>query len=257
MLCLRKQVCRKIFGVRFGIRNYEDLGRACNHIDRNLAEHLLFSLGYVCVTGSYDFINLRNARSTVCKCGDRLCTAELEYLINACNLRRRQNYGIYLTVLHRRRYHNYLGASSNLRRNGIHKHGRGISRSSAGNVETYLFNRDNLLSEDYSILLADDEAVALLMLVESGNINLCFLKYLYKFGLNKRHCLVNLLGSDEERIKLCLIKSLGILKERRITAGTDIANYRAHRVRDVVLRTLNLKHFLGITLTVLVYLYHL
>ena len=55
----------------------------------DLAEDLFFSFSDVCVAGAYDLIDRGDRLSTVCKCGNSLCAADLEYAINTRYLCRR------------------------------------------------------------------------------------------------------------------------------------------------------------------------
>ena len=94
MLRLRKQIRRNDFRIGIAVRNDKNFARPCNHINRNLPEHLLFRFCNKGIAGAYDFIHTRDAFRSIRKRRNRLCAADSENTVNPGDVRRRNDIGV-------------------------------------------------------------------------------------------------------------------------------------------------------------------
>ena len=86
MFRLGQEVCGEMNWISTVVSNNTDFARARNHVDIDLTKYLAFCSGYVNITRAYDFIDLWNAFSTICKSCYTLSATNLVYRINASKL---------------------------------------------------------------------------------------------------------------------------------------------------------------------------
>ena len=154
MFRLRQNVRRDEFRVLLIVRDDEDLGRPCKHIDAHVAVHFLFGKGNENVAGARDNVYLRNALRTVGERGDRLRTADFEYLFRAAQIRRNKHGGRDFSVFGGRTYENMLH-SRRLGRQNAHHHRTEQGRRAAGNVDARALHRADGVARGAAVFGAD------------------------------------------------------------------------------------------------------
>ena len=91
MLGLAEQVGRDIGRICGVIRDDQDLGRACDHVDVDRAERELFRRRNKGVARADDLVDLRDEACAVGQRCDGLCAADGDDLVHTCDLRRREH----------------------------------------------------------------------------------------------------------------------------------------------------------------------
>ena len=231
MLCLTEHISRNLHGVAGAVSNDKYLAWSCYHIDIDNAENLLLGFSYKGVTRTYYLVNLGYRFCTVGKGSYRLRSAHLEDTVNSRDLCSTEDYGIYLALCVWRCGHYDLVNSRDLCRECVHKHRRGISRSTAWNVKSRTFNGYYLLTEDNSVLFFDTEAFALLMLVVENDILLCALHDRNKLSINRAPRFFYFLGCNFKTVKVATVKLFCVFLDCPVTVFSyviyDISNYIA------------------------------
>ena len=135
MFRLGKEIGGDKGGISRFIRYHLHFGRTGRHVDGHLFQaDQLFGRRHILVTGTEYLIDLRNRFRSVGHRRYGLDTSCLEYLADACRFRGKQDGGVYLSILARRRTkHDFLTAG-NTCRDSQHQDGREKRSRSAGNV---------------------------------------------------------------------------------------------------------------------------
>ena len=135
MFRLGKEICGNKGGIGRFVCNHFHFGRTGRHVDGHLFQaDQLFGRRHILVTGTEYLIDLRNRFRSVSHRRYGLDTSCLEYLADACRFRGKQDGGVYLSILARRRTkHDFLTAG-NTCRDSQHQDGREKRSRSAGNV---------------------------------------------------------------------------------------------------------------------------
>ena len=81
MLCLGQKVCCHISRICSLICKNQDLTWACDRVNADITVNSFLCKSYENISRSYDLVYLRDALCSVCKCSDRLCTADFVDLI--------------------------------------------------------------------------------------------------------------------------------------------------------------------------------
>ena len=154
MLGLAEQVYRDHEGVGVLVGNHQDLSRAGEQVDADLAEQLALGLGDVGVTRAGEQVDLADGLGPYRHRGHRLGAAEQEDLVCASELKRGYRGGGNLTLDRRRAGGNPRDAGD---LSGHHGHvGRRDERiAAAGHVGARRRHRDVLLAEEYAGLSLD------------------------------------------------------------------------------------------------------
>ena len=147
MFRLGQKIRSKMNWISTVVSNNTDFTRARNHIDVNLTEYLAFCSGYVNIARAYDFIDLWNAFSTICKGCYTLSATNLVYRINASKLGSTQ-YSRIDAVLLRRCNHNDFFNACNFSWQRSHDNSRRICCCTARNVKANPSQWDHLLTTD-------------------------------------------------------------------------------------------------------------
>ena len=136
VLELRGQVRRDEVGPCLGVGHDHDLGRTCDSVDANRAEHLLLGERHVDVAGARDDVDSRDARCPVGERRDGLRPADPVDSIHAGDVRRGEDRRRNGAIGSWRRGQHDLGHPGHARRNHRHEHRRRIRRTAARRVNT-------------------------------------------------------------------------------------------------------------------------
>ena len=139
--------------ITLAVCNDQDLTGACDHIDGNHSENLLFGFRHKSISGTDNFIHLGHRLGTVSQSRHCLGTANLKNLIHTGNLCRCQDHRIDLSICTGRSHHDDQRAACNFGRDGVHQNGGRIGCGTTGNVNTYLFNGLNADTGVHGVLL--------------------------------------------------------------------------------------------------------
>ena len=162
-----------------------------------------------------------------------MCAADLEYLIHAGHLCRRQNDRIDLTLGVGGRHHHQLLDTGDFGGDGVHQHRGGVSGSAAGDVKTGPIHGDDFLAHEDAVLVVDDEAVAHLMGVELANIGGGFFQNLNEAGIHSGHRFIDFFRCDLQGGELGFVKLFAVFKQGLVAVLTNICNNICHNIRDI------------------------
>ena len=172
MFRLGQEVCREMNWISTIVGNNTDFTRARNHVDVNLTEYLAFCSGYVNIARAYDFIDLWNAFSTICKGRHALSAAYLVYRINASKLGSTQYSRIDAVLLGRCNHDDFFNAC-NFSWQRSHDNSRRICCSTARNVKANASQWNHLLTANDARCIHIYKALLNFTAVELCNISLC------------------------------------------------------------------------------------
>ncbi|MPM67052.1 hypothetical protein SDC9_113968 [bioreactor metagenome] len=230
MLRLAQQIRRDKCGVGRIVRNDEDFARPCNHIDRDLAEHLSFCLGNIGVAGADDFIHLRDGFRAIGQRGNRLRTARFKNTIHPRELCRRENRRGNRPVCIRRRNHHNQRTAREFRGNCVHKHRGRVARRAAGNIQTHLFDGRDLLTNVDAIRAFQPKAFAQLHAVERADVLRRGLHGKQQVLRNRGKRRVQFGRRNLQRGQLRAVKPPRIIDERAVAFFRNRLDDLAHRI---------------------------
>ena len=146
VLRLTQQVGRNIGRVRGVVRDDQNLGRACDHVNVNRAEGELFRRRNESVARADDFIHLRNEARAVGQRRDSLRAADGDHGVYARDFRRRKH--LVRHIFGRGRDHDELADTGDLGRDGVHEHRGRIRRRAARHIDADSREAAHGLAED-------------------------------------------------------------------------------------------------------------
>ena len=147
MFRLGQKICCEVNWICTVVSNNTDFTRTRNHVYVNLTKYLAFCSGYVNIARAYDFINLWNTFSTICKGRHALSTTYLVYCINTSKFCGTQ-YSRINAILLRRCDHNNFFNACNLSWQRSHDNGGRIRCSTTRNVKANASQWNYLLTAD-------------------------------------------------------------------------------------------------------------
>src|SRR5690606_20337824 len=124
--------------------------------------------GDIDIAGADDLVDLRHAFGAVRQCGDGLGATHGEYAIDTGDGGGGEHQFVDFATGRRHR-HDHFGDASDLRRDRIHQHRRGIRRLAAGHINADAIERRDFLAEHGTVVLAVLPRILLLLLVVAAN----------------------------------------------------------------------------------------
>ena len=179
MLRLREQIHRDPIRRCATVSQYQNLTRACNHVDAHGTEYPALSRSHIGITRADDFVDLLNRRRAVRQRTNCLCATDREDTINTSNSGRSQHQCV-LHAVGCRHHHDDLTHTRYFGWYGVHQYRRGVGRLAAGDIDTNLIERGDFLAKHRAIRLGETEsiraALLLLPLVIDAHPISCLLK---------------------------------------------------------------------------------
>ena len=170
MLCLRQHISCQNFRIVLSVCYDQHLAGACHRIGRNNTMHLLLGFSHISISGSYNFIYLRDALRAEGQSSDCLCPAHLINLINSSYRCRSQDRRVHFSASIRRSDHYDFITSGNSRRDQIHQHGGWVCCRSVWHIHAHLLDRAKNLTENNTVLSRDKDVSSPLFLMINTNI---------------------------------------------------------------------------------------
>ena len=140
VLGLRQQVGRDPVRDCRRVGDDQHFGRAGDHVDADLAEHLALGGGDIGIAGADDLGDRRDGRGAIGERRDGLRAADAIDLVDAGEMRGGQHQRIELAV-RRRHHHDDARHAGDLGRHGVHQHRGRIGGGAARHVEADRFDR--------------------------------------------------------------------------------------------------------------------
>mmetsp|Transcript_29288 Transcript_29288/g.53048 ORF Transcript_29288/g.53048 Transcript_29288/m.53048 type:complete len:339 (-) Transcript_29288:252-1268(-) len=144
---------------RGAVGNHEDLARAGDHVDADLAEHMLLGRGHIRIARAGDLVDARDACRAIGQCGHGLGAADREHPVHAGHRGRGQHQRVAHAV-GRGHHHDDLGHAGDLGRDGIHQHAARVGGLAARHIDADTVQRRDLLAEQVAVLVAVAPAAA-------------------------------------------------------------------------------------------------
>ena len=146
MLGLGKQVHRHPIRVSAAITNDQNFRWAGHHIDAHSTKHLTLGGRHINISRPDNFINSRHGVRSTGHSRYRLSAPDRKQSIHSGYTGRSQHQIIYRST--GRRHHHYdFGHTCHFGRHGIHKHRRGVTRLTTGNINANPLKGGNLLPQ--------------------------------------------------------------------------------------------------------------
>lgn len=183
-----------------------------------------------------DLVHLRNGLRAVGQSRNGLCATDGEHAIDTGNGRSGQHQRIAFAT-GRRHHHDQFLHAGHLGRNGIHEHGTGVGRASAGHVEADAIERRHLLPEPGAVGFSVFPGILLLPLVIQADAVSCFGQCVTLRVLQAGIGAVQLFARQFELDHGCAVHAVelaGAVDHGRIAACADVAQDVRHRVLDRV-----------------------
>ena len=227
MLGLAQQVGGYPCGVAAAVCQHQNLGRAGNHINANLAENLALCRCNVDISGADNLVHGGHALGAVGKGGHGLCAAGFENQVNARNDSRGQNGGVHLAIAARGGGHNNLLDARDLGGNHVHQHGGGVGRRAAGHINARPLDGGVLLPQHNAGLVIDNKILMELLLMEVADVLGGHLQRgdelrvgLVQLGKG----FINLRLADADIGQIGMVKLGRVVNQCGVAAGADVRN---------------------------------
>ena len=203
MLRLREQIGGDPARIDAVVGGDDDLGRAGDGVDADVAEHQPLGRGDVGVAGADDLVDARHALGAVRHRGDRLRAADHEHAVDAGQPRGRQR-------LRRRarRGHHDLAHARDARRDGGHDHRRRIPGLAARHVDADAGQRIDAAADAHAFLGDLVGGVPLALVKHPDALRGAFHRRAH-LGRRARRELVPLGRRQLERVELALVELRG------------------------------------------------
>ena len=179
---LAEQVGRDPGRVAAAVGQDQDLRRAGDHINADLAEHLALGRGYIDVAGADDLVDGGHALRAIGQRGHGLRAAGLEDAVDAGDDRRRQDAGVDLAAGAGRRRHDDLAHARDLGGDDVHQHGGRVGRRAARHIDARALHRRVFLAQHDAGAVGHDKVFVQLLLMEMADVLGRHLQRRDKFG---------------------------------------------------------------------------